>query len=177
MEPEVKKEHKYLPVLITVLVMLIVVALVGGGVWYYMDQQAKKASDENGKQVAELQKQVSTLNSSKNVTAADSSKKDLASKTEIQKFCLEGQAGNVVRSYSYLVNENGQYSKCNVGLNDGPGWMVIGKVAGGNWQKVYSGQQVMSFDAANQNKVPRSLLGEDITTAAQVYSGYNNYQY
>lgn len=62
MEPEVKKEHKYLPVLITALVMLFVVTFVSGGVWYYMDQQANKTADDNAKQVVALRKQIDNLN-------------------------------------------------------------------------------------------------------------------
>jgi hypothetical protein len=53
MEPEVQK-HKYLPVLVTVLVMLFVTAGAVAGVWYYMDKQAKKAADDNTQQAAEL---------------------------------------------------------------------------------------------------------------------------
>jgi archaellum component FlaF (FlaF/FlaG flagellin family) len=69
MDPEVKK-HNYLPVLITVLVMLFVVALISGGIWYYMDQQAKKSAADNAKQVAAMQKQINDLN---NRAAATSS--------------------------------------------------------------------------------------------------------
>jgi len=52
MEPE--KKHKYLPVLITIFVMLLLTAGAVTGVWYYMDQQA-----ENDK--AELQAQIDEL--------------------------------------------------------------------------------------------------------------------
>ncbi len=60
MESEVRK-HKYLPILIAVFVMLLVTTIAVGGVWYYMDQQAKKAANDNAKQVAELQKQIDDL--------------------------------------------------------------------------------------------------------------------
>ncbi len=56
MEPE-KKEHKYLPVLITVFVMLLITAGAVAGVWYYMDKQS-----DNDK--AELQSQINELRSS-----------------------------------------------------------------------------------------------------------------
>lgn len=68
MEPK----HKYLPVLITVLVMLLISAGVGVGVWYYMDQQVKKTADDNANQVATLQKQVTDLKGSEKRSLLDS---------------------------------------------------------------------------------------------------------
>jgi cbb3-type cytochrome oxidase subunit 3 len=70
MVSEVKKVHKYLPVLITVLAMVFVVALVATGVWYYADQQAKKAADDNAAQVAALQKQIDDLSKKGTTTPA-----------------------------------------------------------------------------------------------------------
>lgn len=63
METE-KEKHKYLPVLITVLIMLLFTASLVAGVWYYMRQQA-----DNEK--AELQRQIDELKSSINNKATE----------------------------------------------------------------------------------------------------------
>ena len=60
MEPEVQK-HKYLPVLVTVLVMLFVTAGAVAGVWYFMDKQAKEDKTAAEKTTQDLQKQINEL--------------------------------------------------------------------------------------------------------------------
>ena len=70
MDSEVKKEVKYLPVLLTVLIMLLVAGGATAGVWYYAGQQAKKVADDNAKQVAALQKQIDDLNKKSTSTAS-----------------------------------------------------------------------------------------------------------
>ena len=48
-------------IVITVVVALVTAGAIGGGVWYYMDQQNQKLADDNVKQVASLQKQITKL--------------------------------------------------------------------------------------------------------------------
>lgn len=57
-QPE-KPKHKYLPVLITILVMLLIAGGLAAGVWYYMDQQAKTNKASADQQISNLQKRVS----------------------------------------------------------------------------------------------------------------------
>lgn len=55
-----KPKHKYLPVLLTALVLILIGAGVAAGVWYYMDKQAKEEAVNSDKKLETLQKQYET---------------------------------------------------------------------------------------------------------------------
>jgi len=68
-EPEkVKKEHKYLKTLLTVLVGIVLIAGVAGGVWYWQQNELKKQRTDSDKQIQDLQKQVSDLKKNQTTT-------------------------------------------------------------------------------------------------------------
>lgn len=188
METETKKVDVK-KVIITVLLVLLAAAAVGGGVYYVLNQNFQKEREATEKsekamrdQIDALKKETTAKTISSTLSApslsTEARTRDLESKSEVQDFCKEGQPNNEIRSYTYLANDNGKYVKCSVGVPNGPGWMIIGKVSNDNWQKIFSGQQVPSSDLANQHKIPSALIGPvDLSGATQVFQGYKNYQF
>jgi len=103
MEPEVKKEYKYLPVLAAILVMLFISAGVVVGVCYYRVQQVKKIAEENKKNSIEQEKKKIDNN---NATTSSDYKNYQSNKYNLS-FSYPSNWGSVVEEdYSIFVYVN-----------------------------------------------------------------------
>jgi len=71
MSEETKEKLNVQRLLITLGIVLLAALVVGGTTWYVMDKSAKEVQAANEKSVAELQKQIDELNTSKTKETAD----------------------------------------------------------------------------------------------------------
>lgn len=102
-----ERKHKYLPVLITVLVMLFVAAGIGGGIWWYMDGKAKKAAHDNARDVQRLQGQINELSKSSTTAAAPSSASNGSSTADWKTFVNSVYKYSVKYPSTWQVKEYG----------------------------------------------------------------------
>lgn len=135
MESETKIERKYLPVLITALVMLFVVALVGGGIWYYMNQQAKKTAEDNKKQTEELQKQITDLKKTTNATTNSSTTSTTDPYADWKTYTSAKYGLSLKYPASWTVNDTNPTVTNDV---PAPNPSIIFKDAAGNDFRVYA---------------------------------------
>jgi len=159
---ESEKKHKYLPVLITIFVMLLLTAGAVAGVWYYMDKQAEDNRAELQSQIDELRSNIDndvseeTIETEVDETGTQETSDDL---TEIKSVCIDGTENPIIDHITYLENSNGEYATCGVRSTDAPGHISTLKKISENWQIIYSGHDAPSEDVCMQYKIPEILGG------------------
>lgn len=137
MEPEITKKPKYLPILITAFAMLLLTVGAVAGVWYYMDQQAKKTTEDNAKQISELQKQIDELRSNGSSTVKTVLTNDQIFQEVATKFNFTRSQVGYFRIWD---QDKVQYDLISP-LGNGSGTFFAYK-SGNNWIDVLGGQGV-----------------------------------
>jgi hypothetical protein len=165
MEPE-RKEHKYLGVLITILVMILLTAGSVAGTWYYMNQQAKKTSDDNAAQVASLQKKITELNKETSTESATTTRTTpTITKTgsdAAKDFCNTVKSGYIAYGITYQEGDSAEFVSCSMGAASGAGgsgYVLLGKKIGGKWTSIHEGQEPPTQAVISQYNIPSSISG------------------